>query len=185
MDVIWLLVYWLVLLTAIYMAYSTVREGEQTLLRRPLSVPLTLAVVAAGTGLLVSAFNLITNNYVAGNSSYLNYYANGALPEVISVLLALGSGWLIRRDAVAAAAGADLVNGPASLKAALDLDWDDPAARQVALGQILRALAQFEQYVATQTLSALAAMGVAEQVVAQDVTRTPSGQPQLREARGR
>ena len=46
---------------------------------------------------------------------------------------------------VAAAAGADLVAGPASLKAALDLDWDDPAARLVALGQILRALAQVEQ----------------------------------------
>ena len=82
---------------------------------------------------------------------------------------------------MAAAAGAELVAGPASLKAALDLDWDDPAARQVALSQILRALEQFEQYVDAQTLSAPAAVEVAEQVVAQDVVRTPTGQPTLRE----
>ncbi len=90
MDVIWLLVYWLVLLTAIYVAYSAVREAEQSLLRRPLSVLLTLAAVAAGTGLLIGAFNLVTNNYVAGNSSYLNYYSNGALAR--SDLRAAGTG---------------------------------------------------------------------------------------------
>ena len=32
-----------------------------------------------------------------------------------------------------------------SLKAALDLDWDDPAAREQALGVVLDALGQVEQ----------------------------------------
>jgi hypothetical protein len=97
-DVIWLLVYWLVLLAAIYTAYIAVREAEQALIKRPFSVPLTLATVTAGAALLFTAFNLVTNNYVEGNSSYLNLYANGWWPELISAVLATASGWLIRRD---------------------------------------------------------------------------------------
>jgi hypothetical protein len=83
--------------------------------------------------------------------------------------------------AVAKAAGADLVTGPPSLKAALDLNWDDPAARLVALSQIVAALERFEQYVAAQALPAPTPLAVARQVVQQDVTATPTGQPVLRE----
>jgi transposase len=82
--------------------------------------------------------------------------------------------------ALAAAAGAGLVAGPVSLKAALDLDWDDPAARLVALGRIVAALEQFEAYLTAQALPAPAPLAVARQVVQQDVTTAPAGQPTLR-----
>jgi transposase len=83
--------------------------------------------------------------------------------------------------ALAAEAGAGVEAGPASLKAALDLDWDDPAARAVALGQVLQALAQAEQWLAERALPPPAPLGIARQVVAQDVTRAPDGQPRLRD----
>src|SRR6266516_1985130 len=51
--------------------------------------------------------------------------------------------------AEAAAAGAPLL-GATSLKAALDCDWDDAAARAEALEQILSTLAQVEAHVAAQ-----------------------------------
>ena len=47
---------------------------------------------------------------------------------------------------VAAEAGAALVGGPPSLKAALDLDWDDPAALPQALRAVLAALAAVEAW---------------------------------------
>src|SRR5215467_8539041 len=46
----------------------------------------------------------------------------------------------------AAAAGAELVGGPPSLKAALDLDWDDPAAVPQALRAVLAAVAAVEAW---------------------------------------
>ena len=87
--------------------------------------------------------------------------------------------------AVTQEAGAPLL-GAASLKAALDLDWDDPASRTWALGAVLAALAAVEQYVAEQPASpaqqaAAAAVAVAEQVVAQDVAPDTAGQPRLRQ----
>jgi transposase len=53
--------------------------------------------------------------------------------------------------ALAVAAGAPLLGAP-SLKAALDVDWDDPGGRSWALGVVLAALAAVEQYVALQGL---------------------------------
>jgi hypothetical protein len=97
-DFIWLLVYWLVFLSAIYVSYRCVREVEQVLVRRPLSIVLNLATVLVGTGLLLAAFNLVTNNYILANTSYLTYYNQSAWPEVISVGLALGAGFIIARD---------------------------------------------------------------------------------------
>lgn len=78
---------------------------------------------------------------------------------------------------VATAAGAPLLGGP-SLKAALDLDWNDPTARAQALGQVLAALDAVEGYLATQPLPVVAApapaqvhasLVTAQQVRAQDV----------------
>ncbi|HLY65219.1 MAG TPA: transposase, partial [Chloroflexota bacterium] len=85
---------------------------------------------------------------------------------------------------VASDAGAAVV-GASSLKAALDVDWDDPATLPWALGVVLDALGAVEEYVAQQSPSvaqqaAQAAVAVAAQVVAQDVAQDADGRPQLR-----
>src|SRR5215510_1675238 len=83
-------------------------------------------------------------------------------------------------------AGAGVVAGP-SLKAALDLDWDDPSAQQHALTMMLEALRAVERWLETQpvpteTASQVAAtMTVGQQVRAQDVVPTPDGTPSLRQ----
>ena len=88
--------------------------------------------------------------------------------------------------AVAESAGAELLSG-SSLKAALDLDWDDPAQRGRALGLVLQTLATVEAYAVqfasdTQSSEAVAAqLATAHQVQTQDVTSNPQGQPGLRE----
>jgi len=86
--------------------------------------------------------------------------------------------------AEAAQAGAPLLGG-SSLKAALDCDWDDPAARAGALGQVLAALTAVEAHVAAQPASpaqaaAQESVAVAQQVVQQDVQRRPDGTVALR-----
>jgi transposase len=57
------------------------------------------------------------------------------------------------------------------LKAALDADWDDPAARDAALAQVLGLLDQVEAFTAGQygDAAAAAAVAVARQVRDQDV----------------
>jgi transposase len=79
---------------------------------------------------------------------------------------------------VESAAGPALL-GASSLKAALDIDWDDPAHRTWALGVVLAMLSQVEAAAASAP-SAQAALVVAHQVVAQDVAPGPDGRPQLR-----
>ena len=87
--------------------------------------------------------------------------------------------------AVAEEAGGSLVAG-ASLKAALDLDWDDPSAQPHALTMILDALSAVEHGLETQPAPAepaaqvAATMTVARQVHAQDIVTTPEGTPTLR-----
>jgi transposase len=86
--------------------------------------------------------------------------------------------------AVATEAGAEVVSA-SSLKAALDLDWDDPQARQQALSQVLTALDAVERWLATQGEVAkeprvVASMAAACQVQAQDVDTPADGCPQLR-----
>jgi transposase len=49
------------------------------------------------------------------------------------------------------------------------------------LGQIVAALERFEQHLAAQALPAPTPLAVARQVVQQDVTAAPTGQPVLRE----
>ena len=85
---------------------------------------------------------------------------------------------------VAAEAGASALAGT-SLKAALDLDWDDPAARAEALGVVLAALAAIEAEVAAQPegparTAAGLAVAVARQVETQDVEARPDGTAALR-----
>jgi len=85
---------------------------------------------------------------------------------------------------VAADAGAPVLAGT-SLKAALDLDWDDPAARTEALEVVLAALGAIEAEVATQPegparAAAHESVAVARQVVAQDVEERPDGTATLR-----
>ena len=87
---------------------------------------------------------------------------------------------------VAAESGTDLV-GRASLKAALDLDWDDPAAHDQALTQILDALSQFETWLDDQDglvaerPEVLASLAAAAQVREQDVVTSAAGTPSLRD----
>ena len=87
---------------------------------------------------------------------------------------------------VAEEAGATLVAGP-SLKAALDLDWDDVTAEQHALALILDALSAVEHWLDAQiippetTARAVASLAVAQQVCAQDLTTTPDGTPTMRQ----
>lgn len=85
---------------------------------------------------------------------------------------------------VAEAAGAALVGHPTtSLKAALNLDWDDPAQREQALSTVLTTLEQVEAWVASQPAvapAAPAAVLAARQVRAQDVEEPPDDPPRLR-----
>jgi DDE family transposase/transposase-like protein DUF772 len=87
-------------------------------------------------------------------------------------------------------AGAELVSGT-SLKAALDLDWDDPHARTVALGRILATLATVDAWVDDHARAAgptadgasakvTTSLAAAHQVVAQDVEMTATGTPTVR-----
>src|SRR5262249_27343247 len=74
-----------------------------------------------------------------------------------------------------------------SLKAALDLDWDDLEARQQALAMVLAALDAVESWVAAQHATAQipavqASLACARPVQTQDVAPTASGRPHLRRA---
>jgi hypothetical protein len=86
---------------------------------------------------------------------------------------------------VATEAGAPILGGP-SLKAALDLDWDDPAERTGALVAVLDALSAVERYLdrpaetAGAAAASLTALGVARQVRDQDVEPAADGTPAVR-----
>jgi hypothetical protein len=105
-----------------------------------------------------------------------------ALHKAMGVI-ARQEGWDL--TALAHAAGAGLVGG-SSLKAALDLNWDEPAQRQRALGLVLAALAGLEGWVDAhpavhQDATLQQWLGAAQQVRAQDVTTNGGGQPILRQ----
>jgi transposase len=88
--------------------------------------------------------------------------------------------------AVAEEAGVALLGG-SSLKAALDLNWDEPVECAQALTIILTTLETVEAYAAQQPVAQQATalvtncLGVAEQVRAQDLTTDAVGQPVLRQ----
>jgi Transposase domain (DUF772)/Transposase DDE domain len=90
---------------------------------------------------------------------------------------------------VAAEAGvAPLVGGPRSLKAALDLDWDDPQARTQGLVAVLAALEAVERWLDEQVVArnsdvqaqVQASRAAAQQVRTQDVEMTAEGIPTVR-----
>src|ERR687894_2696897 len=83
---------------------------------------------------------------------------------------------------VATEAGARILGGP-SLKASLDLDWDDPAERTRALVTVLDALRATERYVDRAGEAAEAsrvALAAARQAREQDVERAADGAPAVR-----
>lgn len=85
---------------------------------------------------------------------------------------------------VAAEAGAELVAG-SSLKAALDLDWDEPPAREQALRLVLGTLDAVERWLATTPVGhddprATDGMAAAHEVRAQDVAMVADA-PTLRQ----
>jgi transposase len=80
---------------------------------------------------------------------------------------------------VATEAGVPILGGP-SLKAALDLDWDDPAERARALVTVLDALGAVERYLDEPEEASLAALDTARQVREQDVEPDAVGTPTIR-----
>jgi transposase len=97
-----------------------------------------------------------------------------ALRKALGVIAVLqGRGQAAGTAAVAAQAGVPQLAG-SSLKAALDADWDDPAARDAALAEVLGLLDRVEAFTASQDgdAAAAAAVAVARQVRDQDVDLT-------------
>jgi DDE family transposase/transposase-like protein DUF772 len=104
-----------------------------------------------------------------------------ALRKALGVIAALqGRGQAAGIAVVAEQAGVPQL-AASSLKAALGLDWDDPAARDGALAQVLGLLDQVEAFTAGQHGDAAAAapVAVARQVRDQDVDLTGAA-PSLR-----
>jgi DDE family transposase/transposase-like protein DUF772 len=87
---------------------------------------------------------------------------------------------------LATESGASLVGG-VSLKAALDLDWDDPTARETALILVLQALTACESWLDAHPElieaqpAVLTSLATAAQVRDQDVTTSAAGTPILRD----
>ncbi|MCC5617649.1 hypothetical protein LC605_21660 [Nostoc sp. CHAB 5836] len=86
---------------------------------------------------------------------------------------------------VAASAGAEIVTG-SSLKAALDLDWDDPESCSLALSTILQALNSVESWVEQKTdldfktkNQVNKSLKDARQIETQDVEDASDGSPKL------
>jgi hypothetical protein len=106
-----------------------------------------------------------------------------ALRKALGVI-ARQQGWEL--TVVAEAAGASVVAG-SSLKAALDLDWDDPHAQRQALAVVLTAVDVVEGWLSQQPAEVQrdgvveASLAAAHQVEAQDVVQTPQGHPTLRQ----
>ncbi len=115
------------------------------------------------------------------------YNLVGHAVRTAASVLARQQGRELAEGAAEAGAHAPVVAGT-SLKAALDLDWDDPAARIEALGIVLAALAEVEALVAAPPEARARAraqegVAVARQVAAQDVEGggRPDGAATLRE----
>src|SRR5215813_7039399 len=104
-----------------------------------------------------------------------------ALRKALGVIAVLqGRGQAAGTAVVAAQAGVPQL-AASSLKAALDLDWDDPAARDAALAQVLGLLDQVAAFVADQAGGEAAAVAVAAAVQVRDQDVDLSGRsPGLR-----
>jgi IS5 family transposase len=103
-------------------------------------------------------------------------------------VLAGQQGWGLaaaeRARRLADQAGIWVLAGP-SVKAALDLDWDDPAARQRALGVVLAALGQVEQLAdalaGAEDPRVADALAAARQIRDQDLIVDPDGRARIRQ----
>jgi hypothetical protein len=106
-----------------------------------------------------------------------------ALKKVLGVI-ARQQGWELA--VVAEAAGASGL-ARSSLKAALDLDWDDPQAQRQALAVVLTTLAALEEWLSQQPTEVQHnraiqdSLAAAHQVEDQDVVKTPQGFATLRQ----
>ena len=85
---------------------------------------------------------------------------------------------------IAAEMDADLVTG-SSLKAALDLNWDDPNERNLALGMVLGVLSSVETYLESEPETnshpvVISSLSAAQQIEAQDVEVDEQGEVKLR-----
>ncbi len=84
---------------------------------------------------------------------------------------------------VAAEAGAPMLDGTRSLKAALECDWDDPEERALALVRVIEALDAVEEYLGHHPKDSEAAaesqIGIARRVREQDVKEEPGEAPEL------
>ncbi len=79
---------------------------------------------------------------------------------------------------------ADLLTG-SSLKAALDLNWDDPDERILALGMVLGVLSSVETYLESEPETkshpvVLSSLKAAQQIEAQDIEVDEQGEVKLR-----
>lgn len=131
-----------------------------------------------------------TNLRVALDSSPL--WGAGRVEDTLNLLghaLRKALGMIARQQGrglteIAEEAGVEVLGGP-SLKAALDLDWDDAAARTSALGIVLQALDAVERHVSERDIASadvVASLDVAHQIRAQDVVSSPAdGTPTLRQ----
>lgn len=105
-----------------------------------------------------------------------------ALRKALGVLARQQGRGLAGASDRAAEVGAGLLGGP-SLKAALDLDWDDPEARGEALARVLAALESVERALAGEAdlpEASAGALAAARAVRDQDVGRDEAGRPALR-----
>ena len=94
-----------------------------------------------------------------------------ALRKALGVIAVLQGRGQAAGTAVAAAQAGVPQLAASSLKAALDADWDDPAARDAALAEVLGLLDQVEAFIAGRAgqEAAAAAVTTARQVRGQDV----------------
>jgi Transposase domain (DUF772) len=92
-----------------------------------------------------------------------------ALRKALSVLARQPGRGLAEVALAAGAQVADVVSGPRSLKAALDLDWDDPDARTRGLVRVLAALETAEPWLDRQPEAATAPAVQASRAAAQQV----------------
>jgi Transposase DDE domain/Transposase domain (DUF772) len=108
-----------------------------------------------------------------------------ALRKVVGVL-ARQQGWGLAEGTAVLAARAGVPElGASSLKAALDLDWDDPAALQQALGVVLGAVGRVEGLAAEvaggSDPAVVAGLAAARQVRDQDTVVDADGVRQIRQ----
>jgi Transposase DDE domain/Transposase domain (DUF772) len=137
------------------------------------SVHLAAATKGFGAGALRAALDS-SPLWGAGRVEDTINLMGHALRKALGVIAA-GQGWGQATGTAIMAAQAGVPQlAASSLKAALDRDWDDPAARDDALAAVLGLLDQVEAFTASQfgDQSAATAVAVARQVRDQDVDLT-------------